>query len=259
MIPGIARRDAPPWLQRGGATFPPIRELLAHSLYYPASGRDGDPVRYLGGHIHSFVYVDYSLTREDVVASLEDPRHGFRGYRISAVNDICESELVPDGWRPLPPDHSDGDPNRWWELIREPFAVWCVLTRNDDHTDEYGPERFSLLYICGDGAARFQALYHGNRCTPDVLAIIQPGEGILGGNWTHYTDSSRILGRSVLGNPFGRPRFLLYGGRGRNYRPCCWPEYPGLVHYWNAAEGQLGLWSAEQAAAPAAGHGGVSS
>ena len=37
----------------------PLREILRSSLYYPASRFDGDPVKYLAGDIHSFVYVDY--------------------------------------------------------------------------------------------------------------------------------------------------------------------------------------------------------
>lgn len=37
----------------------PLKDILQHSLYYPAAGFDGRPVRYLGGKIHSFVYVDY--------------------------------------------------------------------------------------------------------------------------------------------------------------------------------------------------------
>jgi hypothetical protein len=90
--------------------------------------------------------------------------------------------------------------------------------------------------------AAFQALYHGNHCAPDVLAIIQSGEGF-GRNWTDFRDVDKILGRSVLQNPYGRPRYLLYGGWGRDYRTTCWAEYSQLKHYWPAADGELGLWS----------------
>ncbi len=41
----------------------PLRELLEGALYYPSSGTDGDPVKYMGTLIQSFVYTDYGASR----------------------------------------------------------------------------------------------------------------------------------------------------------------------------------------------------
>jgi hypothetical protein len=245
MIPGIERRDPPKWLTSLTALdILPIREVLSRSLYYPSCGRDGDPVRYLAGFVHSFVFVDYGLEHDEVWASLHDSHHGFRGYAPLACRNVLEHELTPQGWRALPPDPvRDGDPRRVRDHIKKPFAIWSVHERTRDYGEEHGPERFSLLYVCADGAAGFQALYHGNRCAPDVVAIIQPGTGS-GHNWTDFRDPNKILGRSVLRNPYGKPGYLLYGGWGPNYRESCWPDYAMLIHYWRAAGGALGLWSA---------------
>lgn len=41
----------------GSMSFP-LREVLEGSLYYPASGTDGSPIRHWQLGVNSFVYVD---------------------------------------------------------------------------------------------------------------------------------------------------------------------------------------------------------
>ena len=240
MIPGIKRQEVPDWiLQTDGTEKVPIRDLLQGSLYYPASGRDGDPVRYLGGLVHSFVYVDDSIEHDDMMKSLYDERYKFKGYSLLGCRDVTKADLTPNGWRPVPPGPGDGNPRNMGMFRKAPYAIWSIHERNSDRDQEYGPKRFSLLNVCGDGAASFQALYHTNECAPDVVAIIQSG----GGNWTEFRDPSKVFGRDVLENPNGTPRFLLYGGWGDGeYRPSCWPRYSEEIHHWSIAGGKLGLW-----------------
>lgn len=243
MIPGLEPRQLPEWLESlTSLDTLPVRDVLLDSLYYPSSGRDGDPVKYLVGFVHSFIYVDYGLDHDQVWASLHEKQHRFRGYKLPDCRDVFENELTPQGWQPILPDPVlDGDPWRYQKEIKQPFAIWSVLERRPDYDERHGPKRFSFLHICADGAAAFQALYHGNRCAPEVVAIIQPGHGF-GGNWTNFCDPKKILGRLALGNPHGNPHYLLYGGWGQNYYESCWPEYSTLIHYWRTAGGELGLW-----------------
>jgi hypothetical protein len=122
MIPGIERQNTPEWLVRlVDADVLPIDSLLRNSLYYPSCGRDGDPVRYLGGLVHSFVYVDYGLEHDEVWSSLHHDRHGFTGYTIVHCRDVKENELTPHGWQPMLPDQRDGDPTLWKSLRRRPI------------------------------------------------------------------------------------------------------------------------------------------
>ena len=65
----------------------PIRLLLRDSLYYPSSGFDGTPVKYLAGKILSFVYVDYGRTRDELHAELEE-----RGFRALAAGQVGSDE-----------------------------------------------------------------------------------------------------------------------------------------------------------------------
>lgn len=110
--------------------------------------------------------------------------------------------------------------------MRPPFCEWVILERNAGFHDDHGPGRFSLLFLCVDGVAAFQALYVGNQVAPGTVAIIQPGTEF-GGNWTNFADPDGPLAECVLGNPAGRPHFLLRGGAaGRHlYTRPCWPQY----------------------------------
>jgi hypothetical protein len=78
----------------------PLEKLLNNSVYYPGAGFDGRPVQWLHRLFQSFVYVDYGVRREHLLGEIEDPRTGFRGYRLAGSREIEERELVPQGWRP---------------------------------------------------------------------------------------------------------------------------------------------------------------
>lgn len=247
-ISSLPLQPSPDWLVRmspdrmRSEPFP-LRELLDGSLYYPSSSFDGDPIAYLGGNHLSFVYVDYGRDRDELLDALESP--GFLAYRVLCHRPVLESELTPRGWVPrLPvaiiPDHILG-----W--IKRPFCEWVVLEREPGLTDAHGPHRFSLLQLCADGVAAFDALYVSNRVVPGTIAIIQPGHGF-GGNWTNFEDPDQPLARSVLGNPAGRPNLLLYGGSGgrdRYTRPC-WPQYGGCLGFLGNTS--IGVWRRSESA-----------
>jgi hypothetical protein len=245
MILQIPIRNEPAWLCNltpAIKTNPfPLRKILKDSLYYPASGFDGNPIRHLAGNIHSFIYVDYGHERDEFDRALHE--EGFRGYEILAEREVTERELAPLGWRPTPPSPSEGRPND--NNCKAPFCLWVVMQRHAGMPPSHGPERFSLLYLCADGAAAFQALYVANGLAPKAVAIIQPGHCFGGKNYTDFTDPERILARSILENPAGQPELLLYGGWfGRDlYREPCWPGYREQICFLEiAGGGSIGVW-----------------
>ena len=223
----------------------PIRLLLRDSLYYPSSGFDGKPVKYLAGKILSFVYVDYGYTRNKLFDKLEE--QGFRGYDLVASRSVSERELTPQGWHPPPLDPHDGDPERHRYWIKDPFCEWLLFQRREAVPACHGPSRFSLLYLCADGVAAFHALYVANSIAPKIVAVIRPGCGPLGMGWTDFEDPRKIFARSVLGNPGGRPEFLLYGGweDSNRYRRPCWHDYSENVCFFGRSRRRriVGLWS----------------
>ena len=202
----------------------PIQEILQDSLYYPASGFDGDPVKHLLGTFLSFIYVDYARSHELLMQEIRG--RGFKGYRMLGWRAVTRSELVPYGWTPHYPTMEDGNPRSGYCWAKPPFCDWCIFERLPEMNKDYGPYRFSLLFVGGDGVATFQALYLGNQAAPRGVAIIQEGYGF-GFNWTSFRDRSRIFARSVMDNPYGQPGILLVGGWSsiNDYKEPVWPEY----------------------------------
>jgi hypothetical protein len=211
-------------------------------LYYPSSGFDGDPIKYLAGNFLSFIYVDYGRTRDEFISVLDNP--GVRGYEQIVMRPVTEHELTPRGWKPIRPTYTDGNPSRHSDWIKEPFCYWCVFQRSTDVPITHGPDRFSLLYLCADGVAAFQALYHANGKAPKAVAVIQPGTAF-GFNWTDFEDPTKIFARTILNNRSGQPQFLLFGGIGIRdfYRESCWPEYQDFVVFVHkSGGGSIGVW-----------------
>ena len=338
----------------------PLTQLLEDSLYYPSSGFDRDPVKYLSGNILSFIYVDYGISHEEF--ENEIIKRGFRGYECVATRSVTEQELTPRGWRPRQPDrdHIDYDPlvypynsdftieglkifgtdrralqkerdtaermeilskdklprlqekmeqeseqlailkreilneklreeeksylqqdmkwieariedvrkeiedarqdynesecenleaatrklhlmGDWFGNEKKPYCSWSIFQLREDVPAINGPPRFSLLYLCADGVAAFQALYYANSASPKAVAVIQPGTAF-GGNWTDFEDPYEIFARTVLGNPQGSPQILLNKSTGYSHQEhCCWPSYTEWIGFLDFSGRGIGV------------------
>ena len=241
--------SVPVWLSKLGDPLGPIPmpDVLRHCVYYPAAGLDGDPVKYLGRYFQSFVYVDYGVGEQRVLNDLPN----FRGYDQISNRQVCQDELVPQGWQPRKSRREHGTPKRNASFMpsKPPFAIWAVYDRKPEVCPEHGPKRFSLLYIGGDGAETFHALFYSHQVSPAVVALIQPGRDFsdpiffeIGesddvfeyiGIPTDFDNPNHVFARLVRENPAGQPSHLLYGGwgDGESYRDAPWPEYrtAGLI------------------------------
>ena len=220
----------------------PIKAILKDSLYYPASGFDGDPIKHLLGTFLTFIYVDYARSHELLMQEIRG--RGFKGYRMLGWRAVTRQELIPHGWAPRYPTWEDGDPRSGYRWAKPPFCDWCVFERLQELPEEYGPYRFSLLFLGGDGVATFQALYLGNHAFPRGVAIIQDGFGF-GFNWVSFRDRNRIFARSVMESPYGQPEVILNGGWGdlSGYQNPIWPEYTKkLMQFRKTRGGGYAVW-----------------
>ena len=248
MLNELRRNSVPGWLKGASADQDlPIADLLKDSLYYPACGIDGRPVQYLGGYCHSFVYADYGYPSEKLIDLLKSSG-AFFGYRLRSSRILDTGELpIRQAWETISLDiRLDGDPRRYRDHQVKHYSFWTIFERLPGFSDDHGPDVFSLLYIADDGVAAFQALYCSNGVAPAVVSIIQPGEGF-GRNWTHFFDCKQVFCRTVMGNPFGQPRYLLLGGyqvKQGFQQEVVWPGYGSMVKFWKVSEGYLGLWEA---------------
>ena len=104
MIECMPVKQTPDWLRSIASgekeTGLPLGSILCNSLYYPACGLNGTPVKFLGGNIHSFIYADYGTTRQAFLRNLQGTciDCGFRGYRLIRQMDIHTGDLAPEGW-----------------------------------------------------------------------------------------------------------------------------------------------------------------
>lgn len=249
--PSERQRTTPAWLAAIGDELPtplPLKDILVDSLYYPASGTDGDPVACFAGRVHSFVYVDYGVSRANLEQTLLAAP--FAGYHTLARRAVARGELAPLGWSPA--ISPTGAENAKLQIFLnghgiDPSAAYCewlVFERNANRSEEYGPHRFSMLFLLADGAASYQALYSRNRIAPAILAIIQPGTGF-GLNYTDFTDPEALLHRVVFDATGIAPELLVTGHYNREAAPdteACWPEYAELAASVVTRNHRLHLW-----------------
>jgi len=233
----------PVWLAswRDDSPFVP-NEILDGSIYYPSAGFDYTPVVSFRGYSYSFVYVDYGQYKKRVLEAFD---RGFVGYRLIGRRELDPAQLEGQAhWLPIEIDRAiDGNPDYAAEYRKLPFAIWGVYERVSPELAGQRPDRFSVLYICGEGSEIYQTLYYSSFACPKAIALISPGEGF-GHNWTSFFDHRSIFARSVSMNPAGRPRYLLTAGNGSlaGEREVKWPDYPHLVYTKKRSIGWIELW-----------------
>lgn len=225
----------------------PLHDLLENSAYYPSCGFDGGVIKYCNENLRnedicSFIYCDYAPEEKDVVSRASTE---FKGYHVFAHRTVEMEEIGAD--EPLPIDFSMTfyEEIRLYDLLENKpenlYCHWLIMERDADFGHEHGPERFSLLYIRGEGVATYAGLYCANRITPKVLGIIQPGHGF-GGNWTNYGDPQACLSHFLKSNPAGMPSYVFFGGIGHGYENLNWPGY-GIIdrveHYYCLHSGSM--------------------
>ena len=137
MISRLPEKSVPDWLAKiSQSTITidpfPLTQLLEDSLYYPSSGFDRDPVKYLSGNILSFIYVDYGRSHDEF--ENEIIKRGFRGYECVATRSVTEQELTPRGWRPIQPTQYHGERSSYdWfdhdDLTIEGFKIFYRKNR----------------------------------------------------------------------------------------------------------------------------------
>ncbi len=214
MLPELTESPVPSWLANAKLEDPiPIGQLLSGSVFYPASGFDGRPVKYLAGFSHSFVCADWHISRQEVLANLDS----FKGYRLLFSRFVEKEELCFNSYRAIPfkttyymgefKQTTDHPQHIHWPRGFQPFAEWAVYERLPGFDKDHGPERFSLLFVGGEGVKTFQELYLSNNCTPSTLVLIK--SDAFTGNWTQFFDPQRVLARCVTQNPAGSPEYLL--------------------------------------------------
>ena len=152
MIHEISELDVPGWLSNisEDSSLPNLDRILIDSLYYPASGLNGTPVKYLSGNIYSFIYADYGIKKDDFLNNLngKGPDCGFMNYHSVCQQEVFRHEIVPDNWHPSIVPTTQRDRERLLQCERRctPFGHWSVWQRDESANSDVGSLRFSFLF-----------------------------------------------------------------------------------------------------------------
>lgn len=171
--------------------------------------------------------MDYGISKEDFSNKFEEPF--LRGYQVIHRESITEDQLTPNGRTVyISPEEDENNPNDpfFWDWMKKLHCEWLIFERDNNAYNPNHAKRFSLLYLCADGAADYQAIYLSNQNRPKIIAIIQPGHAF-GGNWTNFKDRKKIFAQSVFYSDDLLPDYIINGGWGSRdfYDYPIWPEY----------------------------------
>lgn len=157
-----------------------FRNLLDDSCYYPASGADISPIKYLE-KIDSFVYCDYihlnnELLKKTIIDEFNNAKI-IRQERIFLEEFGFKESLELDA--KIINEFQDNQLDKIKGLIARRFGEWSLW--------EIDSRLVSIMYISWEGVDCYRKLYLKNNKYPSVLCIIQPGH-TMGGNWTDFFD-----------------------------------------------------------------------
>ena len=176
--------------------------------FYPGSGRDGNLVTVANqAHcVHSFLHVDYMVTREEMLNSLET--HGFRGYHSIGHIDWTMKDITPNG--PYPFHLSDYN----YRLRMNPLTYahvdksYCfteILERDENMDEEWGAKRFACTLLYADAIqAFFQIFVKQYKKAPWIVLLQDHG---LGGNYDSFGKGGLL--DAIIKKEKVRPKFVL--------------------------------------------------
>jgi len=230
MLSVLPKKASPKWLdeikKEDFETIPfNLREIIGDSLFYPAGGSDGDPVKYFAGYVYSFIYADCGYGLINVLNDMKKPRRKYKGYDIFATRLLEREELIP-GWRPpaFPAPYNIN----WHRDSVDGFTkgvccLWIIFERSPGFDDEHGPHRFSLLYVSADYTAALFALYIENNLGPTVLYAKDHPFGVT----RESCDIDSFFSISVLENHAGKPDYCVHACDGESHSSDYFLEYGG--------------------------------
>ena len=169
--------------------------LVKDALVYPGSGLDGSPVRQFNGVIHSYIFADYGIARQELVEQLRRPRTtgtGFAHHDLVALAEFDPAPLIR-GAHPAfihePSAFARSGP---------PLGIWAVYQGN-----EGSRARFSFLFLGVEAIQALAALFPER--APRALLIQEHGFG--GNCWGNFSDP--VFG--LAGRWGGPPEILILG------------------------------------------------
>lgn len=204
----------PNWLlnYKKGNKFSFTEFLQNRIAFYPGFGNDGQPIKICNQaqYVHQYIYVDYGVPKDKLLANIKVTP--FKGYEVYDFIELKYSDLAPNGWVP----HHKPEFNYYNCVnMNDAYALLAIFDREQDLDDDYGAQRFAVLFLFADAMATFDALFINNNITPAIMFLADHG---FGNNYDRY-DNNGILHNLAKSNHC-LPEYLVFT---RNSTP--WDGY----------------------------------
>lgn len=179
-----------------------LNSFLVDSVFYPASGSDGAPVKYLSKRYSRFVYADYSIERDKLLDTVNN--RGFRDYRVGSTSDLSPEFVLGSSWNDIWCRYSNIIEHLHFPF-QHPYIILFELERVE-RCPERGPNRFHLLFLRCEGVITYRELYAKRSIAPSCLSYIRTGIGF-GGNYSKFP---AFLSEAMGENAAGLPHYILH-------------------------------------------------
>ena len=230
------KEDVPEWLRNykegGQVTFADV--MSGRVGYYPGSGFDGTLMKLgnMSHSVHSFLYVDYGISKREIVNHLAQPR-SINGYHRIGRIEWKEKDITPNGPYPCNvmknPLHFD-DPKAFVDPKEVPYCFTDIMERNENRDESKGSQRFAITFLFADGIDTYYQIFcREYKKAPWIFLLQDHG---FGGNYDCFGKRG-ILDEIIKKNDI-RPRFVLCGDNTDiwdGYKKLNLPAINGGLHY----------------------------
>lgn len=161
---------------------------------YPGAGGDLETIDVCikTSCVHLFLYVDYDAYNERSVEKA-DCKKFFDGYHVIDTVDIPEHEIFKQGYHPIQ---------------KEIFScIMKIFERDEGLTDEHGPKRFAIVFLCADGIASYESIFCRENIQAPFIAVIEDYGS--GNNYDRFSRGGKLERIAISNNVF--PKFIFLG------------------------------------------------
>lgn len=135
--------------------------MTGRIAYYPGSGYDGTLIK-VGNRsraVHSYLYVDYGVGKEDLIKHLAEP-NSIYGYHSIGRIEWTEKDILPNGQYPLNVNKKPRTPFRGpFKSDEKPYCFTEIMERNPDKDKDFGAKRFAVTFLFADGIATYYQVF----------------------------------------------------------------------------------------------------
>ena len=223
------KEEMPDWLKsfHDGDKVPFAEVMSGRIGYYPGCGSDGQLIKLgnLSHSLHAYLYVDYTMEREEVMDNLSGP-HSIRGYHVIGTIEYNKEDILPHGSYAFStirsPQMDPGTFRSDW------YCVMCIWERDNDRSRAWGAQRLATIFLCDDAIETYYQLFVKQYCkVPWILLLQDHGLGL---NYDRFGRGG-LLDEIIIRNNAYPPLVLLaeHTSIWQGYRPAdCIPDRGGM-------------------------------